>query len=908
MMGKVLQRSGLVADPLVIARLENVTKAFAGGAAAAWMTTKLIDWLNSLSLGGKLYDWLHPDPLLSNYFRTAASARPIPRDPLAIDLDADGIETQPLGNSPITFDHNADGVRTGTGWLSADDAWLVLDRNGNGLVDSGRELFGMDTLKANNQYATSGLDALRDLDSTPDGVFNAQDAAFNQVRLWQDLNQNGVSDNGELFSLADKGITAIALAGTVVNRAQGNGNTVLTTASVARSDGSTTTAADLQLAHNPFYRSFTREVPATEAALALPQMGGAGWVRDLREAMSLGTTQSQALVQAAQAYAAADTRTEQMALLDGLIRAWAASNEFKTLAGVDDPLRRFVVNGDPAMSARLQAIIPVLEIFNGLGVAEVGMQAPLLSQLPMAEGGSRTVATYTLFAEQVQPMLQAYEQLRQSVHGALAMQTRLRPYLDAVELTFDDTGLHFDTAGIDALALQRAAQDPVNALGDLLDLRRHGAAMLSGLGWESEAALSDVLSSVALTPDITAWLAAERLVWAGADTATLSVPAAQAGWTVLGNNLDNSLTGSTGQESLCGGRGNDTLNGGSGNDWLFGGSGDDSLNGGLGRDTLHGGRGNDVLHGGNDEYSGADGSDLYLFNLGDGADTIVECSDAYGNATDVLRFGESIRSSDISVVRNGVNLELRHSNGSDKVSVSNWFSNTSNTYQKLERVEFSDGTTWSTTQLSGLALTVTGTEGNDRYQGVDQWSDRYEGLGGDDIANGNSGNDWLSGGAGDDTLNGGIGRDTLHGGPGNDVLHGGNDEYSGVEGSDLYLFNRGDGADTIVECVDAYGNATDVLRFGEGISEQDLWLTRAYNDLQLQLWNDGGKVTIRDWYAPQPTRVEAFQLSDGQALLQSQVNLLVEAMAAFSPPAPGQLTPTPEQQAALAPLIAASWK
>src|SRR5690606_24575279 len=148
--------------------------------------------------------------------------------------------------------------------------------------------------------------------------------------------------------------------------------------------------------------------------------------------------------------------------------------------------------------------------------------------------------------------------------------------------------------------------------------------------------------------------------------ATLSVPAAQAGWTVLGNNLDNSLTGSTGQESLCGGRGNDTLNGGSGNDWLFGGSGDDSRNGGLGRDTLHGGRGNDVLHGGNDEYSGADGSDLYLFNLGDGADTIVECSDAYGNATDVLRFGESIRSSDISVVRNGVNLELRHSNGSDK--------------------------------------------------------------------------------------------------------------------------------------------------------------------------------------------------------------------------------------------------
>ncbi len=79
-------------------------------------------------------------------FRTAtASPR---RDPLAIDLDGDGIETIGIptdGTLPVLFDHDADGVKAGTGWLMPDDGWLVRDINGNGIIDSGRELFGADT-------------------------------------------------------------------------------------------------------------------------------------------------------------------------------------------------------------------------------------------------------------------------------------------------------------------------------------------------------------------------------------------------------------------------------------------------------------------------------------------------------------------------------------------------------------------------------------------------------------------------------------------------------------------------------------------------------------------------------------------------------------------------------------------
>ena len=135
--------------------------------------------------------------------------------------------TPPLSCSPpVLFDHDADGTRTGTGWVAPDDAWLVLDRDGNGSIDSGRELFGVDTAITVTEVpfggsqaitytrtARTGFEALRALDTGNgtagsagygDGVFDANDAAFTQVRLWQDLNQDGISQGNELSSLADK--------------------------------------------------------------------------------------------------------------------------------------------------------------------------------------------------------------------------------------------------------------------------------------------------------------------------------------------------------------------------------------------------------------------------------------------------------------------------------------------------------------------------------------------------------------------------------------------------------------------------------------------------------------------------------------------------------------------------------
>jgi hypothetical protein len=208
------------------------------------------------------------------------------RDPLAIDLDGDGIET--IGaDGTVLFDHNGDGVKTGTGWVSGDDGFLVLDRNGNGVIDSGAELFGVDTIKSDGRHAFDGFDALRDLDGNGDHVFDANDAAFASVKIWQDLDQDGVTDAGELRSLSEAGIVSIDLVAASNNVNLGNGNVQTASAANLTTSGDEGTTANLDLADNPFFREFTDPVTLTEAALALPDMHGSGMVRDLREAMRL---------------------------------------------------------------------------------------------------------------------------------------------------------------------------------------------------------------------------------------------------------------------------------------------------------------------------------------------------------------------------------------------------------------------------------------------------------------------------------------------------------------------------------------------------------------------------------------------------------------------------------------------
>lgn len=222
-----------------------------------------------------------------------------PRDPLVLDLDGDGIEATAINPSnPILFDHDADGSRTATGWIKPDDGFLVLDRNGNGAIDTGRELFGDNTVLINGDTASNGYQALSDVDSKADGRINNADAVFAQLRIWQDSNQHGFSQAAELKTLAQAGISSISTVGQATYISLGNGNTQPFSSTFTRTNGTAGTSCtaelsgNLLLASNNFYREFTDDQDVTSTAAALPQIRGSGAVRNLHEAASLGTLTS----------------------------------------------------------------------------------------------------------------------------------------------------------------------------------------------------------------------------------------------------------------------------------------------------------------------------------------------------------------------------------------------------------------------------------------------------------------------------------------------------------------------------------------------------------------------------------------------------------------------------------------
>jgi hypothetical protein len=106
------------------------------------------------------------------------------RDPLVLDLDGDGIRTTKLNEDRVTqFDMNSDGFAEMTGWADAHDGVLAMDRNGNGLIDDGGELFGDQTILRNGNRAANGFQALAELDSNRDGKIDANDPAFSQLRI-----------------------------------------------------------------------------------------------------------------------------------------------------------------------------------------------------------------------------------------------------------------------------------------------------------------------------------------------------------------------------------------------------------------------------------------------------------------------------------------------------------------------------------------------------------------------------------------------------------------------------------------------------------------------------------------------------------------------------------------------------
>ncbi len=327
------------------------------------------------------------------------------------------------------------------------------------------------------------------------------------------------------------------------------------------------------------------------------------------------------------------------------------------------------------------------------------------------------------------------------------------------------------------------------------------------------------------------------------------------GWdTLYGDAGGDSLFGGDGNDKLYGGDGNDILSGDDGGDSLYGEAGNDQLTGGNSNDKLYGGDGDDLLDGGSgsDTLTGGNGSDTYVFGYGAGSDTVNNFDESSGRY-DVVSFDNSVRDSDVQVIRSGDNLVLKL-NESDQITMTNHFVSKGKNANDwvMNEVQFSDGTSWDKDYIDTL---------------IDQdLSGNYTLVGGtgDDLLEGYGGADTLQGMDGSDTLYGGAGDDTLIGGAGDDFLSGG-------KGSDQYQYAPGDGNDTISND-DADDTTTDSLVFDASVSAATTSVQRIQDDLQIQLFS-GENILLQSFFDTAYT-VDEIRFSDGTVWTPSDIDLM----------------------------------
>ncbi len=188
--------------------------------------------------------------------------------PVAIDLDGDGIDLRPGTESKVQFDWDDDGIVESTGWVGRKDGLLVIDLGSDGLIDQRKEIVFTDWVP----YSTSDMEALAAaFDTNKDGTFDATDERWREFRIWQDKNQNGQTDKGELQTLDGVGISAISLKLGGIEQSFADGSVINGTSTVNWSDGRQTDAADVSLAFKP---EFLKDYYGSDAHIHMSSTDG----------------------------------------------------------------------------------------------------------------------------------------------------------------------------------------------------------------------------------------------------------------------------------------------------------------------------------------------------------------------------------------------------------------------------------------------------------------------------------------------------------------------------------------------------------------------------------------------------------------------------------------------------------
>lgn len=645
----------------------------------------------------------------SDDYDKAGKAQP-PRDPLIIDLGETGIELRSLEHG-VNFDLDNNGFAEKTAWIGTEDGFLALDRNGNGSIDNGGELFGDQVILKDGSKSESGFEALAELDDNGDGIIDNKDSAFANLRVWIDANHNGKSDSNELKTLNETGIISISLEHSEVSIVdEETGARIAESASVTINKNGAVSTVDISEFWFPVNSSDTTQDGVVTA----------GNVPNIIQAVN--DDESGELLELFYEFSEST---------DIVMKRYYLK---KILYKITDSKNIAINSRGGNIDAR---DLHVIEQFMGRDFEGVG------GSNPNSNAASILKDIYTNIENQYYNILNMYCGLGGYLNATYEYEDEngnKNLNLDFLNYIFDEKaaeGENIDYLVYD-LGVYLKSYDKINGTSCFTEYSNHYS--------ENYAYI------VESTKSGNTYLGTES---------NDSYNGTSKNDFIFGESGNDNLHGGNGNDAISGGSGNDTLYGDSGNDILIGDEGNDTLDGGTGNDTLKGGYGDDtyifVKGYGNDTIIDSDGLNTLRFKGIKPSDILVNGTDEYDATITIkgtndslvikdFRKSEEYRNYDLEI--DGVKMHV-----TDKDS-------------PFRHIYGGNGDDVLKAVVDDSIMHAFG--GDDTVYGSKENDVIYGNEGNDTVYAGN-GNDFVYGGAGNDIIDGGEGNDLLYGGFGDDT-------------------------------------------------------------------------------------------------------------------------------------------
>ena len=930
------------------------------------------------------------------------------RSPLVLDLNNDGITSLNLNQSSVYFDLDNNNFKEQTAWISQQDGLLVYDKNNNGIIDNGNELFGNNTILNDGTLAKDGFNALSEFDTNQDEIISNLDDKFDELKVWIDENQDGISQSNELKSLNELGIQSINLNANELNLIDFNSGNKISHSSSFVINGNEQKIDDVWFMVNSNQTAYDNQ----SLDFSELNLKGSGNVKNLQDA----TSENEKLNEFVHLIQDKNYTKFSELLKDSkeLLYIWSGADSIdpNITRGVQNILSHNQSNPQIIKEHRIYAYEKdtfLAEAFMGKKIIMTvdGKETNEIIGIQASNAINNYIDKFT--------NLVAFNILAQKLYkdeivfnqGWVSSAWAILKINN--EFTSNDNEKIKNATNLLSALIYTKGLNVLNTINQIYLKNDFIKQILNNndifYDFNDNGSIYGSTSQSVILSDKGGNFTApnDKIIYGGAGDD--KIYGTNKDDIIYGGNGDDYIVGANGNDELHGGYGNDTLiadwsknSDGYGHDILYGDEGDDILIGsarnssyyysyGDGDDVIKDGGGDkdalifeninsnqvkfsqkdkfdlfiqiydennnpsgsvliknyfsygeieiiefsdislnqnqimrlidncddNIIHGlfnsnnifygnkGNDTLYGYRGDDTYIFNLGDGNDTIIDYD--YYSKNDTIKFGSGISKDDLIVSRvndYGTNKmtspdSLKHllikfkNSPNDSILIKYAFENNQTSNRGvIENFIFVNGDKLSFQNIKNLCL-----KNND--EAITGFYDQENEI----VANqkdnmiyccGNSGNTVFAG-DGDDTINGSGVADTIYGEngddkifayQGNDTLIGGkgNDNLCGHLGDDIYIFNKGDGLDTISEF-----EGNDTIKFGSNLSADDIKFSQISNDLLIK-YGSNDQITIKNYFLGRTRSgdyiVENFSLEDGSILTSDQINKIIQDFYALN--------------------------